>query len=46
LADEATILEWSRKNDESYETIKGFRLLRCQELTVTKTVSFNLSAPG
>lgn len=46
LKDEAAVLEWVRKNDESYKPIKGYKLFKCQELTVTKTVNFDLSSPG
>lgn len=46
LPDEAAVLEWVRKNDESYKPIKDYRIFKLTEVKVKKTVSFDLSSEG
>lgn len=46
LPDEAAVLEWVRKNDESYKPIKGYRIFKLTEVKVKKTISFDLSSEG
>lgn len=43
LKDEAAVIAWIEKNDSGYNPVKGYRVLKCEELNVKKTVSFDLS---
>jgi hypothetical protein len=40
LKDEDAVKEWIERNDQSHSPVKGYRVLKCEELTVKKTVSF------
>ncbi|AMQ66085.1 hypothetical protein AAY80_138 [Stenotrophomonas phage vB_SmaS-DLP_6] len=43
LKDEAAVIAWIEKNDGSSSPIKAYRVLKCEELIVKKTVSFDLA---
>ena len=43
LKDEAAVIAWIEKNDGSHNAVKSYRVLKCEELNVKKTVSFDLA---